>query len=211
MGGTLARPGGEASTSAPAAGPRVETRYRSCVRSRAFVALGGLAVAGCPGPEPAPQTRVVPLVDHAAWATVEAADDPLADHRPEPVLCDAGSTYQEGDDFEVDTDGCNYYAGAQGALFDVAAGDPIHARMWHFGLLPDSDGEAHVALLAGDVVLWQEVVPLEAGVEVEADLYEVDFAAPVAIEAGSPLVLHVHNHGSNTWALRDLEAEITEP
>lgn len=154
----------------------------------------------------APPRSPAPLLDNTAWQITEADDDPLPVHRPARVDCGPVGAYVEGNGLEIDTGRCNYLARTQPSLVEVRAGDTIAVSAHHATLASVEAGQAHFALLLGPTVVWQDFVPIPAypGI-VDATPYQeqvvVDLDAPV----GTPVGLHLHNHGYNTWTLLEVE------
>jgi len=164
------------------------------------------ATTGAATDDTAAPREPAPLVDNTQWQSVEAADDPIPDHRPADVQCGIAGAFVEHGAFEIDTSFCNYLARTQPALVEVRAGDRIAVSAHHDTLASVEAGQAHFALLLGSVVVWQQFVPIPGspGI-VDATPYQdevlVDFDAPV----GTPVGLHLHNHGYNTWTLLEVE------
>jgi len=196
------------------------------------LAGGLLLAAGCPGEDPslaedssssvssasssttatAATGMRASLVDHAQWMEVPASDDPLALHRPASVQCGIDGAYNEDTGLEIDTGACNYLARQQPSLVDIAAGDSIAIEAFHETLASVEAGEAHFAILVGSEVVWEIFVPIPASPEVVpatpfTEEIEVDFDAP----AGTPVIVHLHNHGFNTWRLLTLDVVPASP
>lgn len=142
------------------------------------------------------------LIDHEAWQVLDASDDPLADHRPETVDCGIAGWYLETSKLEVDTNFCNYLAVEQPSLVPLEQGQLVEVIFYHFDLVAPEPALAHVAILIDDQVVWEQQIeiPGDANVFVEA------FPSPISAELGSQVVVHLHNHGQNTWVLQDLTA-----
>lgn len=82
---------------------------------------------GPDGPDDTGATREpVDLVDAGAWVATAATLDPLAEHRPELVICPSAAYGLEFGVLEVDTGQCNYLSVSQ-PLPD-ARGDPRPSR-----------------------------------------------------------------------------------
>jgi hypothetical protein len=82
---------------------------------------------------------------------------------------------------------------------DVTAGTRLDLTLSHSALVADG-GEAHFAVFVGDELVWEARTTLPA---------PAAFLAPrVALQrahvAGEPVVVHVHNHGSNAYAIHGL-------
>lgn len=155
----------------------------------------------------------VSLVDHEAWTQLDAIADPLAEHRPATVTCsDLAGYYPENDnqEIEVDTNVCNYLAIHQPSLASITPGQVIRVRYYHFDLAAPEPAQAHLQISVDGHVLadyFIEIVAVEDGPGARApaafktETIVADFCAP----AGAQIVFHVHNHGQNTWAMRELE------
>lgn len=146
------------------------------------------------------------LVDHTAWVPVDAADDPLIAHRPEAVECGVVGAYVEATGYEIDTGACNYCARQQPSQVEIRAGDTLSISAYHDTLASIEAGQAHIALLLLDWPVWQEFIPIPAspGV-VDATPFNEKIVVDYDIPAGTPVGLHLHNHGYNTWRLLDVE------
>lgn len=145
------------------------------------------------------------LIDHEAWEVVPAAEDPLAEHRPETVECGIAGWYVEGDTTEIDTNFCNYLALRQGSLEAIAVGDDLRLSFYHFDLTAPEQADAHFAVLVDGEVVWEELITIPGGTDkADAFVYTYDTAAEFDAPAGTEIGLHLHNHGQNTWALQEL-------
>lgn len=172
---------------------------RSLARAARLGVLG-LALLSCEGARP-PAGQWTELVDQSAWRPLAASEDPLSDHRPQPVLCGYDRGYTREDlDIEIDTGACNYVALGQPARYRLVPGDEIRLVVWHYPLTATLPASAHVALLLDGEVLWQRDVPIPT----PADLYDATVTVPRELPAGAPLVLHLHNHGANQWRVQPL-------
>lgn len=145
--------------------------------------------SACTAPEP------LALLEPAALAPVPAAQDPLADHRPDPVDCPEAAWGEEDGAFEVQTGVCNYAAFDQPLPARLLPGDEIALTVWHDQLDAAEPATGHVALLLGELLLW------EAEVQIPAESDELQAVVPLEQELAedAPLGLHLHNHGYNSW------------
>jgi hypothetical protein len=159
---------------------------------------------GCAEPDPVALApgEAEALIDPAAWTPVAPAADPLAAHRPpgdgDVDPCPPSTWGLEGPVLEVQTGACTYLALAQPALVALAEGDTLETTVWHADLDAAEPATGHVALLVGDAVVWEAVVeiPTEADVLAVSVPVEAAWAGP----AGTPIGLHLHNHGFNAWS-----------
>ena len=148
----------------------------------------------------------VSLIDHSLWTDQLTAADPFTDG-PASGQCAPGSWKLEDGVVELDMSACDVIALQQPAQVAVAAGTSLHVVAWHLTLRsPTEPDEAHFAIAAGDVTLWEARIPIPAA----AGIFDVELTAPAAVPAGTPITLHLHNHGSNTYKLLELEA-LTDP
>ncbi len=145
------------------------------------------------------------LVDNALWQDGDPALDPLAAHRPALVECGLAGWYVEVSELEVDTNFCNYADLVQPALVDVPAGATLRVTLRHYDLTAVDPAEAHLALVIGGDIAWEKqiAVPGPAAVITE------DAPIAAAHPAGTPVHLHLHNHGQNTWIFTS--ATVTPP
>jgi len=147
--------------------------------------------------EPGPP---VPLVWAESWVLDEAADDPFADHRPDFVQCEIGWDVETGL-FEVNTELCLYGAFVQDSLAPIHAGDELELVLLHDALYSeDGDAVAHVAVAFGSEIVWETELPIPA----EAGQLRPTWTASADLPVGSPIHLHVHNHGTNNYRLVQL-------
>lgn len=160
--------------------------------------------AGDPAPASDGDGRVVPpsdaqdLTAASSWRLAVGDEDPFVDHRPADLRCPDQAWHVVDALLEIDTQVCNFVALAQPSLVDVGPGDRLTLTVWHQRLLPVDDARtAHLAVAFDDEVLWEKVVALPHG---ESATYAFDVPAPAEpVPAGARVVLHLHNHGNNSW------------
>lgn len=164
------------------------------------LALIWLSVVGCLAGGCAPETS---LVDMEAWTLVSAADDPFAD-RPADARCDPiGYRVEEfGGEvgLAVETGPCPYLTAEQPSRAAVRAGETVQVRWLHDELTAPDPGEAHVAVTLDSEMIFEDRVTIPASEDALAGTW----TAPEDIAAGAPVLVHVHNHGANTWALLEV-------
>lgn len=159
------------------------------------------ALAGCGHP-------LGDLVDIARFDELAGADDPWTD-RPAEVDCPPAARSIEVDtegipSLEIDTGACNYLSLSQPLLLDVKEGDTVELRLFHDTLYALEPARAHSGVVIGDWVLWDREEPIPT----TAVDWRPKLVAPRDFDAGVPVLLHLHNHGENTWnfySLRTLE------
>lgn len=147
------------------------------------------------------RTETVDLADPDAWLATSAELDPLANHRPDTVVCPTAAYGLEFGVLEVDTGQCNYLSVSQPLAHAIAPGDPLRVTVWWQTLIAGEPAEGHLALLVDDELLWETRVAIPG----EADLEQIEFVSPIAAEAGDVLTFHLHNHGYNSWTFGGLE------
>lgn len=147
--------------------------------------------------------EVASLVDHEAWELADA-DDPWPDHRPDPVECSPLSWSVEDtggqESLEVDTEDCDYLVVGQDSVAGAQAGDTLRFRLWHFDLFDFEDAEAHAGITLGGVTWFEETVPIPS----DSEMLIVEVPLDEPLDAGLPVVFHLHNHGANVWNLIEL-------
>ncbi len=170
--------------------------------------LAVLVGAGCADPIPpvtSPWGQVealgTPLVHAGRWMTVDADADPWVDERPAVIECPEYAIEVEPGGLEIDTGDCDYATLQQPALSAIAAGDEVAFIFWHNALTAESEAVAHVALQIGPHLIWEITLPIPGPGGVHIPTMRAHFSAPV----GTPVYLHLHNHGANTWLFSTVE------
>ena len=132
---------------------------------------------------------------------VEAnADDPFAEHRPADVRCNPAAWRSETGALELDSGLCNYFTLAAPTLVAVEPGDRIGIRAFHDDLAAGEPAVAHLALFVDGHGIWDQEVSIPS----PPTPYSLDVIADFAAPAGSPVALHLHNHGVNNYRLVEL-------
>ncbi len=142
------------------------------------------------------------LADPDAWVVLEAADDPFTD-RPADAACDPSGLTVEHGLYEVQTGPCPYLSAGQPTLADVRAGDAVSVLVYHTSLTSDDPAEAHLAVALDGALVWEETVAIPAA----SGVHTAQIPAAGDAPAGSVVVFHLHNHGSNAWTLGHLRVE----
>lgn len=152
-------------------------------------------------PLDATTAKYVSLVDMESWRRYDAAIDPLKSHQPAEIQCFESATYVEYDSFEVDTTRCNYVLSYTPSLRAVPAGSELRLSLLHYDLLAPMPTNAHLALIFGDSVQWEQTIPIPS----PGNAIETTFVSTVPLAFQDPIRLHLHNHGGNTYLLVALE------
>jgi hypothetical protein len=146
------------------------------------------------------------LVIHELWTLLGPADeDPFGD-RPEDASCSRAGVMAEtlGGErvFSVDTGLCSYLTAKQTTLGEVAAGETLKVRLWHFELSAGEPAEAHAAVVVDGLHVLDERVDIPG----PGGLLVKEMRVTRAIPAGAPVFFHLHNHGANSWSLVEVTA-----
>lgn len=160
--------------------------------SLSTLVLTGLGACGVPSG--------TPVLDAAAWVE-DASLDPLPAHRTTEASCLPLGIELELGGIEVHTGDCPYAVLTQPVLVDVRQGRSITLLAWHNDLIAPEPSTGHLLLTVGDQTLidWTPAIP--SGADIVDDMV----ALPSDIRAGDMAVLHLHNHGANTWNLNAVE------
>ncbi|MCH9683776.1 MAG: hypothetical protein K0V04_20255 [Deltaproteobacteria bacterium] len=185
--------------------PRVTTGLgRSSMRRLAMVAvvgLGGPAVGCEPGSTPRDEhsgdDARVALIQPEAWTPLPADEDPWPGHRPSRVDCPDHAWGPEAGTFEVETGTCNYASFVQPLEHGIEPGDRLSLTVHHLQLWAPEPASAHLALTVGGKKVW-EAWPAIPSPEQVIDL---EWVSDTRVDATEPVILHLHNHGINSWRL----------
>ena len=158
---------------------------------------GILLLAGCTG-QPSDTAAVEPaaLATADGWLLLDPGEDPIPDRSPAAGPCERLGYGAEGTAFEVQTGDCPHGVFSQPAGHAAPAGSTVTASAWHMDLFAEQDAHGHLALQLGtDRAEIRPAIPGPPGA------YTLRVTLNMPLEAGDPIVLHVHNHGSNSWYL----------
>lgn len=139
------------------------------------------------------------------WLLLDAGDDPF-DDRPAVVECLPAAVLAETLGGEralgIETGSCAYLTVQQPTRREVAVGEVLKVRLWHFELSAPEPAEAHAALVvAGLRILDERIsIPQPGGLIVK------QLRVERRIPAGTPVYFHLHNHGANSWALVEVSS-----
>lgn len=148
------------------------------------------------------------LVDVDAWVQVERGEDPFWPGLPLRVDCDplmgmGPAPFGAIDVFEVSTGWCNWATVEQPLLDDVAAGEMVRPRVWHFELTAPEPAEGYAGVAIEGEILWEYRTPIPA----PSALASHGWITETEIPAGTLVQFHVDNHGLNSWNLVEITAE----
>jgi len=92
---------------------------------------------------------------------------------------------------------CNWLTLSQLSLRDISAGDAVEIRMYHAQLTWPVGASARIMFVIGDEVAVDYEVPIPN----VSDFPSETWIAPKDYPAGTQLLFHVDNHGSNEYML----------
>jgi hypothetical protein len=146
-----------------------------------------------------PLLEPVRVAEAAAWMPAVAGSDPRPEHRPPDASCDAGFALEYGT-FEVDTGLCTYGVFEQGSMHDLPAGTEVRVTVVHDLLYAPEPAMAHVLIVIGDTAVFEAEVEVPGPYGLLEEIWVADRDIPV----GTPVRLHLHNHGVNSWRVLDV-------
>lgn len=143
-----------------------------------------------------------PLVRFDAWQAVDRADDPFVAASAVPPACTApGFRVEDAQSWlELDTTACDWVTLTQPALAAVAEGDLVRIDFSHFDLDADAPTSAELRLRFDDCEAWSFSIAIPGS----ASVYQEQFRSPCRLTSESQVLFHLHNHGQNTYQLKDL-------
>jgi hypothetical protein len=162
---------------------------------RCAFALGLLLATNLGCGDSTPGFERTPLLAPTSLTLLDAATDPLADHRPPDDACPPAAWRPEAGGFEVQTGACRYAAFEQPLPVQPAGGDQLRVLLWHDVLNAPTPAKGHVAVLLGGRVAWE----VELDIPAASASMEAVVAIPEGLPDGARLGLHLHNHGNNSW------------
>jgi len=173
---------------------------------RAYLVLGSLLVFGC-GDHDHPPTADIdkspqPLVALEDWVQSAREQDPFVNPDSPPPECEqSGVRAEDAQGFlELDTNECNFITVIAGARYDVAEGEELQLEVSHFDLEAAAPAKANLRLWFEECAVWEKSIAIPSA----AKVYSERFASPCPISQGGQVLLHVSNHGQNTYQFRSL-------
>lgn len=139
----------------------------------------------------------LPLLDHKQWRTYDATLDPLRGHQPAVLDCVQPGWFIERNMLEISTGQCNYVLLEHPSLQAAPANSEVLIELYHYDLVAAEPAQAHIALMFGDDLQWETMLPIPA----EANVHQLRFRTTRALAVGEAIRFHLHNHGQNTWLL----------
>jgi hypothetical protein len=99
--------------------------------------------------------------------------------------------------FEIETNDCTYASFAQPTARPLAAGDSVALELWHLQLWAPVATTGHIAVMIDDWLVWEQAPAIPGS----ATHFAPTVVVPRSIPAGSRVVFHLHNHGTNSYRL----------
>lgn len=179
-------------------------------RSARYVMLawiGSVWVVGCGEQEcgdPDGPVLEISLVA-PAWSATAASEDPfVARTGRESNRCPVWQPVVEGSLLEFSTRACDAMTVETPLAQDLPACTALRLDTTHAILTADAPSMGHIGLALGPEVLVHREVPIPGPAAAYADIVVL----PNAVSAGTPLRLHVSNHGPNSWRFVALRATL---
>ena len=144
----------------------------------------------------------IPLVNGDDWVVVEPDEDPFRGLSPGLEECRGRSHQEEYGGVEIDTSDCKHITLSQPISDEISRGDRLRLVGWHSQLYDPSTQSAlgHMALSIGSNTIWG----IERQIPGPPTSWDTTVTAPVDVEPGTLVFLHVRNHGGNSWNLYSL-------
>jgi hypothetical protein len=176
---------------------------RALVRRGARGALGALLAASCSHtPREHAAAAREPLVTLEGWSSVAPSDDPyVAAAGGAPTCVTPTFRVEEAQAWvEIDTTLCNWVTLSQPTLAAVEPGDLLEIDFSHYDLDAATPATAELRLRFDDCEAWSSSIPIPG----PAQVHEEQFRSPCRLTSGGVVLFHLHNHGQNTYQLKDL-------
>ena len=170
--------------------------------------LGLTASFGCDTPSQ-PQEALGPrsLIDHMLWRSVPYEEDPFEQSDGDVTRCefvDAIITEDLGGEstLAIRTDACNRATVVQPSISPVSAGENVAIRVWNWRLARPQGALAHIEIRFG----IHSVLAVEREIPSPSALHPLNWRAPEALPAGTPIYFHIRNHGQNEYNFVEMSA-----
>jgi hypothetical protein len=162
------------------------------------------STVSAPEPDAAPAEPVY-VIDISAFEELPDTDDPFSASVPEHLPCAPPAYVVEQDPagfstLEIRTDVCNYLTLQEPTRVPIRRGDTLQILMWHNTLATQESARAYAAIRVCDHEAWSVEVPIPS----PAQSFTPTWRAPKDLPTGCPILLHIHNHGANSWRFGEL-------
>lgn len=145
--------------------------------------------------------QTVRLVDTTGWTPLPHDDDPWSAHRPDPLDCARHTPHEEDGLLEFDTKICPYFAVSRPSDHALEPGDSVVVLGSHSALVTTgAAGQGHFVIQIGDTL----TVHIERTIPGRSSVFREEVTVREHLPAGTPVRVHVRNHGANAWRLHAL-------
>lgn len=189
--------------------PRPQSRLNRALRTcraplvAAALICAAAALQGCDDEGPALRSKAEPVIDNATWEAIPRDSDPFVTLMPEAVTsCLSPGVTAEADGVEFDTGTCGFISAQAPLTSAIARGERVRMVLWHLALYADPPAKGVMVVRIGDDEVWR----LEVDIPHLEQVYQPEFTASKSWPKGTPVRVHVHNHGANTWKLYRITA-----
>ena len=160
-----------------------------------------VVITGACSSEPGPRAKAVEVIASSQWEHVARDEDPFVVKFPESVTeCVAtGIDVSEGL-LDIDTDYCSFVTARTQLTDEIREGEKVQLTFWHLALVANEPAEGVMVLRVGDDDLFN----LTFEIPRKEKVYYPTTQATRSYPAGTPVLLHIHNHGANTWKVYQL-------
>ena len=174
-----------------------------------FVGLAVLGIAGC-GEASNVDKQVasrLSLWDHSKWVDASPTH-PFVDLEPIKIDCPRSSSVVEDlagePSIQIDTGECNFWVQQQDLTVELQQGDVVQIRLWHFPLVASEPAIGYASLALGDDIIFSVEEPIvRIGEPAQSRLIGDDSDDWIVVGSdypvGTPITIHVRNHGDNQW------------
>jgi hypothetical protein len=189
-----------------------------------------VACAACPSPDQC--QKKTNIIDNTKWSLVAPDQDPFTKDPSSLVepdggiyppddpgtgiphddrVCQNADVYSEnldGDEsLTINTNFCGWATVTEKLNVPFQKGDDFFARVFYFQQIAPGIANAHLVATVDGRPLFQQTIPLPA----PSTLIAQDFKAPFGANPGATLMLHLDNHGVNTWNILELSKTVPAP
>ncbi|QQR91246.1 MAG: hypothetical protein IPJ88_05820 [Myxococcales bacterium] len=147
------------------------------------------------------QNNVGPIIDLASAQVLDPEDDPFLQDQPDSFDCQRPLPILEADALEFNTANCDYYLVRFPLLKALRVNQSVSILFWYSDLRASEATTGHVAIVINGQLLWEKSPPIPSSSRIFQEKVPLTFNA----ELGEDLIIHLHNHGENSWKLGSLE------
>ena len=131
------------------------------------------------------------------WVLVHPDDDPTEGVPADQAPCPRRAASVEAGALELDTAVCDWITVEAPSRLRVRAGTELELFFFHAALSANEPAEAVMEVHIGEGTTWTHTAPVPSS----SAFYDEVLVLEQTLRPDDPLVLHVHNHGANTYTL----------